>query len=607
MKRSSFGYQQLLRTIETALRHDASPRVKAMLRLALRGHEGQHRASPEGHPKLPYIVHPVGVGRLAIELFEHVPASTLELDDAVCAALAHDLLEDTRITADEVERVAGPVVRSLVEALTKAPAHAIGESQDSRNAALVEQIKRAGTPAVFLKACDSMHNLTRPSSTPPTLLKKTVVKAKSHYLPLIGGTPLATQFEEVYRAHIRRAQAVLEGGKQYSPSGTTPDSLEEALEQAAAVSSAKLLELHDVAGLLHLSSAGSHVVIWRQQPGSDVLSVQHAIPEVMRASIETPAGAGLIERSQELPEALARRFAGNRWIEGRTRIITVPMQLDAMNRFLVAVEHIGVDAPAWWTCDVALVLVQFLAHRLIVAATDRRSELAYESAKQGMRFDIDLALTVGVQASHVATWKRWLERCGQAIVVTERCLRRFMAEGRVPEPARSLVRITSRLKAPDSILGKISSSKRHSWPDFERMEDIAGVRVICPSQSCVALVESLLINNATNAGIRLHPGVKSARQDYVNNPTPGGYRAVHIVLEVDSYLPDEGNRRVPCEVQLRTIFQDVWAEIYHAILYRSSHTKRRTHGEAMKQMAEALDHCEELAEQLLERQAGKRT
>ena len=604
MKISSFGYKQLVKTLEDALGGAASGRVGATLRLAIRGHEGQYRVSPDKDSRVPYIVHPVGVARLAIEMFDCMPSGTADRDDIVCAALAHDLLEDTRIGAEEVERVAGSVVRGYVEALTKAPTHSAGESQSSRNSDLLQQIRKAGTAVVFLKACDSMHNLTHPRSTPEALLRKMIDKAETYYLPLVREAGLPPLVEATYRRHIAVADAVLNNHVGHPHFLTCPASLDEALEQAASASSAKILELHDVADILRFSAASSNVVIWRHSKGTGTLTVQHSTAPAESTHLDIPAGAGLLEQAQELPSLLAKRFAGSRWQKDGTRVTTIPMQLDVANRFVVAVEHIDVSPPEWWSSSVAFVLVQFLAHRLIVAATDRRAELAFEAARQGnMRFDIDLALSAGMRASQIAGWKSWLARCEQAIISVESCLTRFISAENVPLAVRQLARVTSRLKTTDSILRKMVSSNRFSWPNFHELEDIAGVRVILPSQSTVALVEELLVQGAKKEGVKLHPTIKQPRRDYVAKPTPSGYRAIHLILEVDTYLPNEGIRAVPCEVQLRTTFQDLWAEISHATVYRASHTDRRKLRDLMKEITVTLDRCQTLTEELIEAEA----
>ena len=69
-------------------------------------HRGQRRASGE-----PYIAHPVAVAGLLRELGGS-PAM-------IAAGFLHDVIEDTDVTAEEIEQRFGPEVRRLVEAVTK--------------------------------------------------------------------------------------------------------------------------------------------------------------------------------------------------------------------------------------------------------------------------------------------------------------------------------------------------------------------------------------------------------------------------------------------------------------------------------------------------------
>jgi hypothetical protein len=86
-----------------------SPRFQLALDLAARGHAGQPRKGTD--PPIPYVTHPVAVACLAA----HYGGS----EDAVLAALIHDLPEDTPIKLDEIERVLGPRVRDIVAPLTE--------------------------------------------------------------------------------------------------------------------------------------------------------------------------------------------------------------------------------------------------------------------------------------------------------------------------------------------------------------------------------------------------------------------------------------------------------------------------------------------------------
>lgn len=94
------------------------------------------------------IEHPVAVGRL---LRDDGQSHTL-----VLAGLLHDVLEDTDVTADELEQHFGPDVRRLVEALSQDPS--IGQHRE-RKAALRKQVLDAGPDAARIALADKAAKL----------------------------------------------------------------------------------------------------------------------------------------------------------------------------------------------------------------------------------------------------------------------------------------------------------------------------------------------------------------------------------------------------------------------------------------------------------------
>jgi putative GTP pyrophosphokinase len=97
--------------------------------------------------------------------------------------------------------------------------------------------------------------------------------------------------------------------------------------------------------------------------------------------------------------------------------------------------------------------------------------------------------------------------------------------------------VTQRLKKFPTILDKLS---RYPAMPLAKMEDIAGVRAVLPDQDAVDTVGRKLRKNWT---------VHRSR-DYVRDPKPSGYRAVHIIAI---------KKNVFVEIQLRTVAQDIWA------------------------------------------------
>ena len=115
---------------------------------AKRLHEGQYRISEE-----PYIIHPVEVAKILAGL--KVDSHTLE------AAFLHDILEDTDTKPEEIEKLFGKDVLTLVQGVTK-----LGKLQfKSNEERQAENFRRlfiamaSDIRIVFLKLADRLHNM----------------------------------------------------------------------------------------------------------------------------------------------------------------------------------------------------------------------------------------------------------------------------------------------------------------------------------------------------------------------------------------------------------------------------------------------------------------
>lgn len=102
--------------------------------------------------------------------------------------------------------------------------------------------------------------------------------------------------------------------------------------------------------------------------------------------------------------------------------------------------------------------------------------------------------------------------------------------------------VAQRLKKFPTILGKLF---REPGMKLARMEDIGGVRAVLPTQDACYRVAGRLRKNWTITRVR----------DYVDDPKDDGYRALHLINR---------NRGRLIEVQLRTPFQDTWANAVEA-------------------------------------------
>ncbi len=106
------------------------------------------------------------------------------------------------------------------------------------------------------------------------------------------------------------------------------------------------------------------------------------------------------------------------------------------------------------------------------------------------------------------------------------------------EKAGCDVIIAQRMKRLPRIVEKLI---RYPNMRLSQMQDIGGCRAVLPSQDAVEEVREGLVRNWDI----------TVEDDYVTQPRPTGYRAVHLIVQKDG---------VPIEVQLRTFGQQDWAD-----------------------------------------------
>ena len=112
-------------------------------------HAGQKRKSDE-----PYIIHPLEVAYIV---------STLELDDnAICAALLHDVVEDTSATLDDIKNEFGEEIAMLVDGVTKLGkiANYIDKEEEQvENYRKFFMAMAKDIRVVMIKLADRLHNM----------------------------------------------------------------------------------------------------------------------------------------------------------------------------------------------------------------------------------------------------------------------------------------------------------------------------------------------------------------------------------------------------------------------------------------------------------------
>lgn len=151
-----------------------------------------------------------------------------------------------------------------------------------------------------------------------------------------------------------------------------------------------------------------------------------------------------------------------------------------------------------------------------------------------------------------------------------------------------------RLKSLESITGKLQRKGYEITPDnFHRIQDIAGIRVICNYVDDVYYLRKLLVGNT---GFHL-----LQERDYIKKPKPNGYRSLHLIVNVP-FMIAEGCMELPVEIQLRTIAMDMWASLEHELRYKSGKVFSQRESEHLLKCALTLASVDQEMQELFRQQ-----
>jgi len=147
--------------------------VKRAYERAASAHTGQRRLSGED-----YVNHPMEVAAILADL---------ELDaETIAAALLHDTVEDTALTAEEVEQEFGPEVAHLVEGVTKLGRISLrsDQQQQAENIRKMMVAMAEDLRVVLIKLADRLHNMRTLDPLPDLKRRKISRETLDIYAPL---------------------------------------------------------------------------------------------------------------------------------------------------------------------------------------------------------------------------------------------------------------------------------------------------------------------------------------------------------------------------------------------------------------------------------------
>ena len=157
---------------------------------ARQAHKGVRRLSGE-----PYIMHPIAVAQIACE--EMGLGST-----SICAALLHDVVEDTDYSVEDIENIFGSKIAMIVDGLTKISGGIFGDkaSAQAENFKKLLLTMSDDIRVILIKICDRLHNMRTLASQAPNKQYKIAGETMYIYAPLanrLGLNKIKTELEDL--------------------------------------------------------------------------------------------------------------------------------------------------------------------------------------------------------------------------------------------------------------------------------------------------------------------------------------------------------------------------------------------------------------------------
>ena len=183
-------YRKLLRYSQSVINKDDLVLIKKAFKISLEAHKDMRRKSGE-----PYILHPLTVAQICVK--------ELGLDStSIICALLHDVVEDTDLTLDYLEKEFGKPVSKICDGLTKISGFFSPEiSKQAENFKKMILTISDDLRVILIKLADRLHNMR----TLDSMDRKSQIKIASEsiyiYAPLahrLGIFSIKTELEDLY-------------------------------------------------------------------------------------------------------------------------------------------------------------------------------------------------------------------------------------------------------------------------------------------------------------------------------------------------------------------------------------------------------------------------
>ncbi len=183
-------YQELIKSVQKYHPSADISMIEKAYQVAMRMHNGQMRKSGE-----PYVIHPICVGIILADL---------ELDkESIAAGLLHDVVEDTPMTTEDVEKLFGSEVALLVDGVTKLgqlsySADKVDEQAENLRKMFLAMAK--DIRVILIKLADRLHNMRTLKYMRPEKQREKARETMDIYAPIaqrLGISKVKTELDDL--------------------------------------------------------------------------------------------------------------------------------------------------------------------------------------------------------------------------------------------------------------------------------------------------------------------------------------------------------------------------------------------------------------------------
>jgi len=185
-------YRKLLRLAKPLLKSGDAKLIKKAFNVASEAHKEMRRKSGE-----PYIYHPLEVALICVE---EIGLGTT----SIVSALLHDVVEDTDMELEDIEREFGVKVAQIIDGLTKiAGVFDYGSSQQAENFRKMLLTLSDDVRVILIKLADRLNNMRTLDSMPRHKQLKIGSETKYLYAPLAHRLGLYSIKSELEDLHLK--------------------------------------------------------------------------------------------------------------------------------------------------------------------------------------------------------------------------------------------------------------------------------------------------------------------------------------------------------------------------------------------------------------------